>query len=783
LPTSQAPPKQYFLLFSLTSTLRMLLDMGTTRFNTTLDIFRADVGAVRALTTIFGYSSLTAPVMVISRFWGFLFVVAVGILHVLPGNVVDHRALAIWLILNSAYLVILEVLRVAATHRYDTWPFRTARIAFMYASITSLLFISQIDRPLLGLLYLVPIVSTIVYFSTFWATVTSLVVSMLGLSLTATMSKVTTAQNGKYIAAGAVLLLITVTLQWLFDRALIGSDSLAKKHETLSQTRTLDALAASVAQVAAQACGAGRALVLILDPDTKQHLAYAGVNFPRREGVTIEEILKHCSVYKDNQPFRNEDLFETFGGRDLYSKYFECKPRSIIAEPLLDTANRLVGILTIADDNPSRFTALGRVFLRQITYQAATSIERALIQRMLETERQRAYDFVKAITHFARCQDIETLGEVVVQAGAKFLAAEECSLYITKNREIELINSTYLNDTHYIGQRRQIRAEEGGSFAAWVATTGQPLRLNGDEWLTHSAWCRDMERLAYLPSGVRRSILVAPIINPESGCVLGVLRLENRKRGEVVGDFDKEDELRLVNLTEHTAVALLRLKHLATLDQWERTTLEDDLHELLNWYHAGVVLLLEAMAERFRRGEVQYVTDSLPHIIRNARTTMTELKTIHTIVISHRQATGDFNGALNVIISAWRRRIALLKPAPPVTLECPADLQLAGPLQSVLLRIASSGLSNALLHSGAIDDPKIEIAVRVVRMASGLRMSISDTGVGSASISAGYGITRMQQLIEHLNVRLPVGAKLRIDSEPNEGTSVVVDVADVGPSS
>lgn len=743
------------------------------------DVLRADVGAVRALTTIFGPSSLAAPAVVLSRFWGFLFVVAVGILHVLPGNVLDHRALAVWLISNSLYLVALEVLRVAATHHYDTPLFRLARIAFIHLSITWLLAFSEIDRPLLGFLYLVPIISTIVYFSTLRATVASVGTAITGLYLSAIAANPKSVHGGKYLAVAAILLLVTFALQWLFHRAFIGSESLAKIHETLSQTRALDALAESIVRVATQACGASRALLLILDPDTKRHLAYAAVDFPLRDGLSVEEVLSHCAVYRNIRPFHSEDLAQVFSARDFYAKYFECRPRSIIVEPLLDTANRLVGILTVADDSPGRFTALARAMVRQITYQAATSIERSLIQRTLEAERQRAHAFVEAITRFTRCPDVEALGGAVVQAGSQFLAAEECSLYLTHNREIELVSSTNLNNTHYIGQRRQIKTEQGSSFAAWVAAMGQPLLLNGSDWLSHPAWCGDMDRLDYLPSGVRQSILLAPIIHPDSGCVLGVLRLENRMRGDVPDDFDKDDEQRLIHLTEHTAVALIRLRHLATLDHWERATLEDDLHELINWYHSGVVLLLDALATRFNRGELEHVKALLPQIVRHARTTVAELKTIHTIVISHRHPAAEFCSALNATISAWRRRVALLTEAPPITVDCPSDLRLAGPLQSVLLRIASSALSNALLHSGALlADSAVQITVRVARIESSVRLTISDTGKGNSSIEPGYGIRRMHQLVEQLNHRLPGSAALEIKSARNEGTTVVVAVTE-----
>jgi signal transduction histidine kinase len=88
--------------------------------------------------------------------------------------------------------------------------------------------------------------------------------------------------------------------------------------------------------------------------------------------------------------------------------------------------------------------------------------------------------------------------------------------------------------------------------------------------------------------------------------------------------------------------------------------------------------------------------------------------------------------------------------------------------QAELLRIAQEALANARKHADAT-----RVIVQAEPTPEGLRLTVSDNGRGfepGASGSKGYGLRSMRERAEL------IGASLAIESQPHDGTRVVVDV-------
>jgi len=202
------------------------------------------------------------------------------------------------------------------------------------------------------------------------------------------------------------------------------------------------------------------------------------------------------------------------------------------------------------------------------------------------------------------------------------------------------------------------------------------------------------------------------------------------------------------------------------IETWQRLGLEDDVHELINWYHAGVVLQLEALQTWCDRGDFEQVKVSLPRLVERARTTLFELKTIHTAIFSRYLEMDTIEGALHRIASAWRVRASFPKPIDDIRIDIKDDLPAS--VRNVLLRIAALAIGNAVLHSGVESRPNGRIWIRLEQDPSGaVLLEVGDNGKGFDVKRQGYGIGRMQQLVRQM------GGRLEIRTGPNRGTRVI----------
>jgi signal transduction histidine kinase len=155
-----------------------------------------------------------------------------------------------------------------------------------------------------------------------------------------------------------------------------------------------------------------------------------------------------------------------------------------------------------------------------------------------------------------------------------------------------------------------------------------------------------------------------------------------------------------------------------------------------------------------------------------------------------RSLAGEVSGAIEAALAEARQAIVALRPSEEGTFaevieryvadfgdrfgirtECVCDAtgdQLGFGAQAELLRITQEALANARKHA----DPT-RVRVQVEPISAGLRLTVTDNGRGfepSAGGSTGYGLRSMRERAE------AIGAALSVESEPQGGTRVVVDV-------
>jgi len=549
-----------------------------------------------------------------------------------------------------------------------------------------------------------------------------------------------------------------------------------------------------IAQAATKLLNFKMARIRLLDTKNEELITVAMSGFS--EEIT-KKLIGHTMPFSTLEPFINNQyqLERSFiiphGDRrwkDIATKYFyippaqkrvktEWKPYDAILTPLIAPSGQTIGLLTL--DMPKDGTYPTKSLIKPIGLYAsmvAWAIELSRYQRRFLDQRDRTKSFIETISdELTQGHDFQTLGEVVVQIGAKLISAEGCNLFIVRENEIELTHSTYLAGTDYIGRRKPICSDPGCGLTGWVSKTGKVLLYNGEEYKNHPSWAGEAGHLNYLSSQACKSVLLVPILDVDDK-VLGVLSLENKRRFSDPADFDEEDKVRVIKLAEQLAKALIRIGRFEAIKKWESKGLEDDLHFLINWYRFGVLARIEQLEGAIYKDDLVKAKQLMPELIRNARNSVNELKALHTMIINECLEANDLKEGMERLIDAWNKRVVpVYKENLPmqIILSCPSNLEIEVALRNTILRIASEALSNSIFHSGIIESPKTQVKIEIKASSKKITLRISDNGVGVKTLREGVGIDRMNQLTKQVNSWGGIIAKLVIKSQLQKGTRVV----------
>jgi len=395
------------------------------------------------------------------------------------------------------------------------------------------------------------------------------------------------------------------------------------------------------------------------------------------------------------------------------------------------------------------------------------------LERQVTNKRRR--DILISISNgLAESEDWDTVGDLVVYTGASLLDAEGCTLYQVLDNEIRLTHSNY--QSQYLGKSKPLSSVNGCGLAAWVATTGEIICSNNGEYKNHPAWAGSLEHLQLLGSGTCRNLLIVPIRSAlEETQIIGVLNFENKK--EFFTGFDEDDKNLVQYMTRHIAIAKQKVDRKGMIETWERWGLEDDLHELLNWQSLGVVAHLKAVEALLTQKRYDKLHTNIPIILENARSAANEIKSIHSMTHSKYLEIKDIPEALETIRDMWVKRIDQEGRLSDIPVICNPELILPAPVRIVILKIASNALLNAIEYSGVLEDDRVQIKVSLLKLDDSVCLCVEDNGHGKDPLPKGYGITRMEQLVEQINQNgtIPYYLDLNLNSSPVTGTKVILN--------
>jgi signal transduction histidine kinase len=260
-----------------------------------------------------------------------------------------------------------------------------------------------------------------------------------------------------------------------------------------------------------------------------------------------------------------------------------------------------------------------------------------------------------------------------------------------------------------------------------------------------------------------RSFLGVPIVSPSG--IVGAFYLT-----EKVGaaEFGEEDQRLIVMLAAHAGIAIEkarlyeRSRELSVVE--ERNRLARELHDSVSQKLFGIVLTAEAAGTLLDQ-EPGGARAQLGRLQELAREAMEELR---SLIFELRPVSLEGEG----LATTLRKHVDVLRRVygRDIEMRVAGTPQLPPAAESEAFRIAQEALQNALRHS---DAGRVEVGLEARE--GGVALIVADDGVGFDAAAPGLrsrrlGLTSMEERARAL------GATLRIDSRPGEGTTISLEV-------
>lgn len=255
---------------------------------------------------------------------------------------------------------------------------------------------------------------------------------------------------------------------------------------------------------------------------------------------------------------------------------------------------------------------------------------------------------------------------------------------------------------------------------------------------------------------------------------LGVVRLERQGVPEAVVQFTEDGEdarpARVRQLVEHARLAvqmarlgveltrrldeldLSRSRIAASADE-ERRRIQRDLHDGAQQRLVTVGIALRRLESRLRTGGRAPDADLIDGAVDELATTIQELRNL-TNALPPPQLDGGIGPAL--------RELASRSPI-PVIVDAGSE-RVGRSVETAAYFVACEGLTNVIKHAAAS-----AATIRAMRHHGSLFVSVSDDGVGGATVRPGSGLAGLTDRVA------AVGGSLRIDSDPR-GTRLTAEL-------
>jgi len=405
---------------------------------------------------------------------------------------------------------------------------------------------------------------------------------------------------------------------------------------------------------------------------------------------------------------------------------------------------------------------------------ATTIIQNARLFQATKNQKERLHAYLSAAgSQLAHHTDMKGLGTFIVQAGASFLDAADCSLFLVDEdgQTIRYVTSSLPRSREESPSPMPVSKRKGAGLVPYVAATGRPLTFIGDQFTQHDAHSDHPDaQVPWSRSGHSNSLLLVPMYSGD-GSIVGVLTVENKQGVDPDEGFSSFDMEFLQALASQAAADVVRLREFRRLSEEasrvERSRLEGELHEAMNILATGAMWEADVLAE-YTHTLPEEATYGLQRLRQAMRRAYEDLKYIlwdlrdpvleeQGLVVALEAYAGIIGRGLVTVIGDREHRIQF-------------------EYEHALYRIGQEAISNAMKHSCIKCPEDGDIRVSVEFGPSSVRLSVSDDGIGFDMESAFQRMVIPSGLVRLRELARSVGIEFEVRSERGKGTEVCAQV-------
>jgi signal transduction histidine kinase/putative methionine-R-sulfoxide reductase with GAF domain len=509
--------------------------------------------------------------------------------------------------------------------------------------------------------------------------------------------------------------------------------------------------------------------LFLLEDDILKLKTFSGdhrFSLPKGYEISLKQSIPGVAL-KTGSPLLIEDVNDT---PEIFQDFVNTiKVKSILLVPLL-SGRTAIGVISVADKETGVLGKDDERLLKMFANVATIALGNAHIYQQEQDRREEA----------ERGQKIaEALRDILRILNSK-LELPEVLFYIA-NQSKDLLNatSTMVRKINYEKSTviteasanlpeafdviKEIPFYEGG--ADRILRENKPVAVS-DLSESLGRYLDDPQELSepqkdWVDAILRyfKSHLIVPLIISEN--LYGTLTFYYEEQRE----FSTEDIHLALTLATQVSLAIenarLRDTEKEIAVAAERNRLARDLHDAVTQTLFSATLIAEVLPKLWKKNpsEAEQRLEELRQLTRGAlaemRTLLLELRPSALMDASLPELMKQLCEALN-----GRSRL-------PVDLQILGDEELPGEVKVAVYRIAQEALNNIAKHA----DPE-EVFIQIQLQKDHLRMMIHDDGKGMVikeAPSNHLGLNIMRERAQSIN------AKLSIESEPKEGTTIIVD--------
>lgn len=446
--------------------------------------------------------------------------------------------------------------------------------------------------------------------------------------------------------------------------------------------------------------------------------------------------------------------------------------QSMLAVPLISGTERLGGI-SVINKVSNTFELSDERVMMMLASSAAIGLENARLYHQEQERRQEAdqrrqvaESLHEIMTILNSNRPLEEILEHIVAQATRLLEANAAAVYRLQEKSGPLkIQAGYGLPAEYIA-RMEIPLNQGivGRAVQLRQTVTFPsptISLNNADFFNPD----DPLRTLFIETMTHyQALLAVPLIikaEVYGGIVLYYTQMRN---------FSDEDIALAVSFADQAALALENARLFDQAEQAaileERQRLARDLHDSVTQSLYGVTMFAEAATRLLKANQTELATEHLHELRSTAQEALQEMRLLIFELRPSVLEEAGLAAALQTRLEAVERRSGLVTE---LKVEGTQAQPLSPKIEEALYRLAQEALNNILKHAHAG-----HVTICLSYHTYAVKLEISDDGDGfdltTIRPRAGLGLRGMEERAKQL------GATLTINSQPEQGTKIIMEV-------